>query len=939
MLAWLTQDYGQAASLFVRAVGLGARAGDAEGVVEDTLRSVKSYCGRLSVEAAKLVLQRVRQAVGVGAGWLSASLAGPSVLALEGLGPDKLQSIKQEYNALGVDLMDLNGALDADACEGMASQLLRDGDVGALVSLVQSATLKYSQWVQPGTALPLRILRVARDTSRVARHNATLLSCQGRLALLMVCVNPYAVDAVEEEVAEGVLAWAQVDTSTARSELLAFGVRLLKAFFELTLFLENPYRVRNSCALGSFVPDRVPHHLGWDAELGRWLELSELTPRLQSKLEACCRLSVACLEASLPQDLNHVCLSLTLPMLAAMLQHGTPSPALVRQLGLSFTALDVEPGFGLTPDNLQLVADCCPSACCLSCAEGLDCAPLLRVLAPRLHSLQRLDLSRPRTLQPLPVAMLLEQNPGLQWLSLGPMEPSSDVPFSLASLTSLREVHLSPKLHPAVLYEVLSSCSNLSTLVYRKGKKPFVVSRTVMREGQESLAMCWGRSINVLLKKNAVCRDIAKAFYRGYLESDPEALKVLLGSLFLPTGQINGSLVTVLRKAGQPLISKAIAQYIANGDYDTVFQLLTSIDKLETYDATSVLGAVVHELRQQLLRASFPHFPRYLKILGPSRLVGLMASLPTDLIQSITHYFLRNDMVFVEHWYDLLQRHSHNEGTILASSIILTTRLASEPPYVQRIQEQLETLLLSMREPNDQPIRAHLLMMALRCDRAMVEQCKGWPLVRHFNICHVVGLMDPLLLLHLIKMLPPSLLSFSIQYSSGVRDVLSCVDDHVLEALSNKFCKLECLVLDLCPLVTNHGLQQVAKHCALLKHVQIRAPAVSDDGVGALVDGCPLIKVLKLQCAVRDVMLSRLGSQFGNLLQVEFFECPIVTLHGLEKLAANSSTVRCLRVQNCRNVRVDLVQIKSFVRTLTSHIKAGDSQGVFETKTTIERKV
>jgi hypothetical protein len=102
---------------------------------------------------------------------------------------------------------------------------------------------------------------------------------------------------------------------------------------------------------------------------------------------------------------------------------------------------------------------------------------------------------------------------------------------------------------------------------------------------------------------------------------------------------------------------------------------------------------------------------------------------------------------------------------------------------------------------------------------------------------------------------------------------------------------------------------------------------------------------LTLQCSLRDLMvrllllvcpplmmrsqLSKMGSQLGNLHIFQLYQCPFITLHGFEKLCANTVSLQTLAVQECRQIKLDTVQL----RVLTKKVKT-----ILE-KTTVERKL
>jgi hypothetical protein len=110
----------------------------------------------------------------------------------------------------------------------------------------------------------------------------------------------------------------------------------------------------------------------------------------------------------------------------------------------------------------------------------------------------------------------------------------------------------------------------------------------------------------------------------------------------------------------------------------------------------------------------------------------------------------------------------------------------------------------------------------------------------------------------------------------------------------------------------------LSTHCKRLQRLYLRAPKVDDGGIDGIISNLSeSLTHLVLECVVRDVSLSKMGSLMTSLRSLEVYRCPIVTVHGLERLVQNSQSLSVLGVQNCRHVKLDTFQTKGFVKKLT----------------------
>lgn len=53
-----------------------------------------------------------------------------------------------------------------------------------------------------------------------------------------------------------------------------------------------------------------------------------------------------------------------------------------------------------------------------------------------------------------------------------------------------------------------------------------------------------------------------------------------------------------------------------------------------------------------------------------------------------------------------------------------------------------------------------------------------------------------------------------------------------------------------------------------------------------------------------------------ELKSLQLYACPFVTLHGLEKFMANSVSVAAVAVQECRLIKLDLIQLRKMSKKL-----------------------
>ncbi len=912
LLASLTVDSRHAASLFARAVALGlAQIETASESVEQTVQHAQLYASHLtSGDQAYMVLNRVRE-------------------TLVGLDP-----FKKLYNELSMNMMDLsNVGLDVSSCSEMCRQLVQDRDTKSLRHLIVSLHTRYAALPAAAVDTGLALLRMAEDALQIAPHDQVMLAARARIAIVMACGNPLVLgDKLEQTVLAAVREagncfegqWEPVE-------------RLFKSFFESTLFLENSYRQRSSLPLlqltASFLGEGF---LLWDSNAGThdsaWMPSSVVAERLMSSCAAVGRIGTTLLEQQTEAQ-GELLSRLTMPMLAAVV-HGKPSERLRKMLDANVALLEVERAFGLTADSVAAVAACCNHVRTLTSARGCELA--IAAVAPLLRHLHRIDLSALSELQNTSfLPQLFELNKAtleVLWL------PGNSAPLTVV-LPALVELQLGWKLSPEVVFSYLSHCPGLLRFVYRAKDNVSSVTLTRVPSARDGDDLCasWCRALNAMLRKNPQqqLREMAKALYRGYLSHNHNGLTVL-GSALFHGGQLDGSVVQLVRKLGTELLGKCVASFVAHGQCDKLFDLLLVCDCLDVYDSSSVLGWFVYEMRSRLFEGDKTQFSKFLASVGPSRLSGVFASLNAALTERLMTYLLSEQPQQAESLFSqLLKLPQQNASTVFAEGLLLAKLLNNSEKFRDGVVSDVTRQVRELAE-GEHVVAADLLLLVLRSEILQEHVASlPWSSLGSCKITFAAGLLDQPLLVKLIGLLPESLVSFAVRYNLHPREPIACVNEAVLSLIATRFPRLTSLELDLTPSLSSANVRMLMQSLPCLKVLQLRAPLVGDEGVEAIVEHGG-IAVLRLQCAVRDILLSRMGSQMAHLQSLDLFDCPLVTVHGLERLVNNSTTLTCLRVQDCRHVKLDIIQTKLFVKVLSSHKQEGS--GVFAAKSHVEYK-
>lgn len=926
-LASLTSNHAQAASLFCRALQL---CKDNEQSVSETVQALRLYAGRLAPQndAAYFVLNRARATL--------------QELALE------YPALSKMGNAVLLDMMDLSDVgLDMSAMENTCQQFIRDADGDSLAQIIGSAQLKYSTYAQLGLEVPQRLMQLADAALRLSPGHTRLLEARARVAMHAAVVNSFNAEQLGPSVRDSLRAAAAL---LPKNELLQFSMHALKSFFEMSLFVESPYRVRSNLPLLSFSPlSEFSHFLVWNPADSLWIAAEEMSGILARKLDVLCSCMVVPVLEIIYQDAesrNAFVSGLTTPMLAAIVQCKDADGSMLKALGAAFSKVHIESVFGSTMESMEKVAQLCCESPSVSCGSTLGTLELFCKVSKNFSRIERLDLSAcGKFISELPLDGVFDANAGtLVWLGLPSMEFARGGTWlqQRIQLPHLKELHVHEKLNASVLGSILLQCTQVQTIVYYgkdKSKVALAKGITTAEDGAMHIAG-WCRAANSVLKRSPLANHLAKALYRGFVPRERKVLALLLGPLFHPSGQLNAPVVQMLRKLGAPVLECCVGAYVEERDFDALFRLLCTVDRLEGYDSSSVLGTLVTSMRRLLFSSSMGHFSKFLSILPDSKIPGMLQSLEIELLERLMSYLLETDTAYVETFLNRLRRLTlQNAHTISAMSILVSARIVSDAFYRLSVLDELKGLIANRLAVSDGGgggyVNCDLLLLLCKCNPSLCDELP-WDAIRSFCITNVPGLLDENLLKSVLNRLPDSLESFAIRYSVHPRETLCCLDDAVLGMIAKKFPRLVSFEFDLSPNVTDDGVTLVAQACPQLRMVQLRSPKITDEGVNAFVDHCPVIHTMRLQCQLRDIMMSRIGSQMSNLLHLDLYDCPITTVHGVEKLVANSSCVYDVRVQDCRQVRLDLVQVRNLTRVLQSHNKQG--KGEFSAKSRIEYK-
>ncbi|KAK9289005.1 hypothetical protein L1049_017476 [Liquidambar formosana] len=140
---------------------------------------------------------------------------------------------------------------------------------------------------------------------------------------------------------------------------------------------------------------------------------------------------------------------------------------------------------------------------------------------------------------------------------------------------------------------------------------------------------------------------------------------------------------------------------------------------------------------------------------------------------------------------------------------------------------------------------------------------------------------------------------------------------------------LKVLGIAACAKITDVSLEAVGSHCKYLESLSLDSEFIHDKGVLAVAQGCPLLKVLKLQCInvtdealqavgtcclslellalnsfqrFTDMSLRAIGKGCKKLKNLTLSDCFFLSDKGLEAIAAGCSELTHLEVNGCHNV-------------------------------------
>ncbi len=885
LLATLSAEPLHAASLFVRAVSLGMAADNPEEGLksaEDTCVAAREYAGHFTGQQAYGVLCRVRD----------------SLLDVR---------LKKQHNAFSMLLMDLSDVgLDVTACRTVCAQLVKDRDLASLCHLVASCVAKFELLPSRPLMLGKAVLELIEEALSCFPLDATLRSAWSKSSLLVAASQPLEMD---DELARRVLEAASLAEVVKVSEVLA----ILDGFFKATLFVENiTYQTRSSLPLEQFAA--LSEQAVWDAATSSWLPSLAMEAQLRVSLQRVAQLCCALLELVDDRDENlNLLQQLSLSRLCALFGYADPSERQCRRLACSGT-LVLQRAFGVDERSVERMAR---SVRIVSLSVARGAASLLSSASVHLRLLTRLDLSQAVVIERFPS----ECAPCLQELLLPPRCTLVDPP----ALPALSRLQLAWKPNADGLYHLLVQAPSIVVLELpnREGRLVSVHSRGNIKDAATSLRWCRAVCKQLLLHPQQM-RDATKLLYRAVLPHDPLALSVLSEHVFV-NGSLNGAMLNLIRKLGTDLLLGA-ARKLSN---DQLFDVLTHLDKLDSYDASSALSALISSIARLLFSSDAQFFSRTLQICRPARLPSLLASLPADLAMQLA--VKQNPEAASMLLGALLASTQQPNAIELQVQHALFLRLyLQEAQFAKQMEARLIDQFSSLQVSTPRECRE--LLLGLQCN---VPISLDWSSLASCHLVDAPGLTRDLLV-SVFKLLPKHLSSFALRYRDHVRQPIPAVDDGALLLLTSSRETLASVILDLTPALTNVGLRAF-RHCGdTLKTLQLRSPLLSDEGVEELMLHCPNLTNLRLQASLRDICLSKLGSH-GNLETLELFECPLVTYHGLERLLMNSGTsLSTLRLQDCRHCTPgDLWMQNKFLKLLSRGAKPGDYSC---TKTSFEYK-
>ncbi len=605
-------------------------------------------------------------------------------------------------------------------------------------------------------------------------------------------------------------------------------------------------------------------------------------------------------------------------MLAGILDSAECDDALRRALSFAVTRMRVNDSYRMTLDALACVTSACPKVRSLTIeGSGPVVEALCKESATLFRSLHVLHLSDFAHLDRELVETFFAGNPELKELRLpGKCTDLRGVviPFN----ESLKTLHFAGKVDSDVMVEFLLKCRALSNLHLTKRERKISLSLMPgITAAKVSSLYLWGRTFAVSLKASHVHRYFGKVFFRGALKRDHKVLEALLQNLHMISGQPSNAILQMLRKLGPDLLDTAVAGYVEAKQYSELFQLLLVTDKWDNYDPKSTLGTLVFGMRRRLMSESPVHFRKFVNARGRQHLPTLLHSLE-GILRPMLERFRQDEPKFLlklaSAVRSLLVSGNANPYVVEASAVLMSMRM-DDPKYVSELLDELRGLLSKMQDTPAPPVQAYLLLLVAEYQPALLEELRSdFASLRSFRIVNIDKVLNKTLIQRLVAFLPETLKQFAIRYATRLGEPIQ-IDDTLLAEMSQKWTELEALELDLTPKITNAGVAMLVKGCPQLSVLQLRSTRVDDSGVQSL-EGLKRLRVLRMECKVRDLTLSRLASCLSSLVCIDLFSCPYSTLHGVEKIVANSERLRELHIGSCRQINIDMLKQRQIMKLL-----------------------
>lgn len=144
------------------------------------------------------------------------------------------------------------------------------------------------------------------------------------------------------------------------------------------------------------------------------------------------------------------------------------------------------------------------------------------------------------------------------------------------------------------------------------------------------------------------------------------------------------------------------------------------------------------------------------------------------------------------------------------------------------------------------------------------------------------------------------------------------IDDEGLKSIS-RCSKLSSLKLGICLNITNEGLTYVGMSCSKLVELDLyRSAGVTDSGISAITNGCPILQMINLSYC-NDITDSSLISlaKCSNINTFEVRGCPLITSVGLAAIAVGCRKLVKLDIKKCNSINdVAMIPLAHFSQNL-----------------------